>query len=122
VPPALDQEEDLPEEAPSEFIPLSLGEEGSHSPLSQPEDLPPRGLARVAGLEHFALTGLAPAFSVPKPTFGPTQLQEHMWVSARGGETLQRVPIDKLELTYKVGAGPFQAPPSPGGCWRTDKE
>jgi len=80
-----------------------------------PEEAPPHALARVAGLEDFALTGIAPAFSQPRKTGGPSDLQARMWVTARGGELLQRVPVDKLELNYKVGSGPFQAPPLPRG-------
>jgi len=71
----------------------------------------PQGLDQIAGMEGFSLPGLLPAFTLPKKHQGPSDIQQRMWVSARGGEVFHKVAVDKLEATYKVGAGPFQAPP-----------
>ena len=105
-------------QGPPLLFPVNLGSEDFMDVAdsvqdSQDQEAPPQGMARVEGLEDFALPGLAPAFSVSRPPAGPSELQERMWVSARGGELLRRVPVDRLEQTYQVTSGPFQAPPAP---------
>jgi len=109
-----------PSHQPVTSPPAEQPVEGSFSPEYQDQwedaseatgPTEPRGLEQVAGLEGFSLPGLLPAFSLPKRTHGPSDIQQRMWVSARGGEVFHKVPVDKLESTYRVGAGPFQAPP-----------
>jgi len=88
---------------------------GAGSLTSEGPPPAPSSLTGVEGLEDFALTGIAPAFSQPRTKPLPSTLQTRMWVAARGGETLQRVAVDKLMSTYSVGSGPFLAPPLPRG-------
>jgi len=71
-------------------------------------------LARIEGLQDFALPGLAPAFSAPRQQIlGPTPLQARLWVTARGGQAVQHVAFDKAEAAYRTGAGVFQPAPLP---------
>jgi len=71
-------------------------------------------LARIEGLQDFALPGMAPAFSAPRQqVLGPTPLQARLWIAARGGQAVQHVAFDKAEAAYKTGAGVFQPAPLP---------
>ena len=52
--------------------------EGEDAFSDPDQDIPPQCMARVEGLEDFALPGLAPAFSVQRPRNGPLEIQDRM--------------------------------------------
>ena len=67
------------------------------------------------GLEGLYLRGFAPAVSRPRVRPQPRAIQEAMWEHARGGENIQKVPMDKILVAQEVESGGFKAHDIPSG-------
>ena len=69
----------------------------------------PQPIAGLRGLEGLSLRGFAPAVSQPRVRPQPRAIQEAMWEHARGGENIQKVPVDKIPSVQEVESGGFKA-------------
>ena len=79
------------------------------NPSSSAED--PFG--KMEGLENFALPGVASALTSPQQSLTPDTIQANLWKAARGGDTIRRIPISKIEKLYANDNGVFAAPRLP---------